>query len=594
MFHHSTTQSSLFESTYQMSERKQRRLEKTWARIFRERCLPLIDEDAFRSFYCEDNGAPCKSIRVVVGALILKDLLDLTDVETQDAIDFDLRWHLALGLDPCDDASHVAQRTLQYFRAKLLEHELAVLLFQTMTDRLIARLGISVRQQRLDTTHLLSNFAQLTRLGVFCETHRVFLQAVRRADPALLMLLPATLRRRYLDEEDERSSYDDARASETRRRLGVAARDAYRICDALRGRTLPEAVAEAYALEERLLAEHCTLVGDPQAADPGDGDADLAPVPVVAKEAKALDPSCLQTPHDPGVTYSGHKGQGYEALITETCTPENPVQLITHISLERSCESDADRVVPTIEVLEERQMAPETLYGDTSFGSTDNVLACAQHGIELVAPQPGKASREPAALPDGLVDVRDFTVQLIPTALPSSCPAGVQATHTRLWLDAEEGMLAALQMPTTACQSCPRRGKCPAVTTETGVTVMMLPLHALLPYWRRAAERSEAFRERYNVRAGIEGTNSELKRGPGLDNLRVRGAPRVLFSLALKSLACNLKRAMRYWLDTNGASKHMYVFWSFYAQRQVNPMHYFACFARNFSLYSVPNRVLEV
>ena len=73
-----------------MSDKKRGRLEKTWAKTFRERCLPLIDEELFRPLYCEDNGAPCKSIRVVVGALILQALFDLTDAEAQWHIDFDL------------------------------------------------------------------------------------------------------------------------------------------------------------------------------------------------------------------------------------------------------------------------------------------------------------------------------------------------------------------------------------------------------------------------------------------------------------------------------------------------------------------------
>ena len=42
---------------------------------------------------------------------------------------------------------------------------------------------------------------------------------------------------------------------------------------------------------------------------------------------------------------------------------------------------------------------------------------------------------------------------------------------------------------------------------------------------RRRAEANGEWRERYAVRAGIEGTNSELKRRHGLGHLRVRGAP---------------------------------------------------------------------
>src|SRR3990170_7754394 len=98
MFRHSTTQSSLFESSFQMSERKRCRLEKTRAKDYRTHCLPMIDEEIFRPLYCEDNGAPCKSVRLVVGVLLLQAMFDLTDEEAEQCVDFDIRWHKAFGL----------------------------------------------------------------------------------------------------------------------------------------------------------------------------------------------------------------------------------------------------------------------------------------------------------------------------------------------------------------------------------------------------------------------------------------------------------------------------------------------------------------
>jgi hypothetical protein len=59
---------------------------------------------------------------------------------------------------------------------------------------------------------------------------------------------------------------------------------------------------------------------------------------------------------------------------------------------------------------------------------------------------------------------------------------------------------------------------------------------------RRKAEATEEWRKRYAVRAGIEGTNSELKRAHGLGRLRVRGKPRVRLTVYFKALACNIKR----------------------------------------------------
>ena len=58
---------------------------------------------------------------------------------------------------------------------------------------------------------------------------------------------------------------------------------------------------------------------------------------------------------------------------------------------------------------------------------------------------------------------------------------------------------------------------------------------------RRKAESDGQWRQRYGLRAGIERTNSELKRRHGLGRLRVRGGERVRLAVYLKALACNVK-----------------------------------------------------
>jgi hypothetical protein len=544
MFRRSSSQGSLWDSEFQMSDRKRGRLEKTWAKVFRERCWPLIDEEMFRPLYCEDNGTPCKSVRLVVAVTLLRHLFDLTQEETQYHVDFDLRWHLALGLDPCDDDDYVSERTLRYFEVKLVEHELVGVLFTELTDQLLDRLGVKTGQQRLDTTHLLPNVARLSRLGLFCETHRVLLKALRREAASLLERRPPSLRRRYLREDGTDSSYDDARASDSRRRLGVAARDAFRLREALRGVALPADSAAAYAVLTRLVDEHCEVVPEAQAAAAEDAAADLPAVPVVVQEAKTLTGAVLQTPHDPGVTYSGHKGQGYEGLLAETCDPDNAVQLITPVSLERSGESDAARVLPTVAALAAREIAPETLLADTSFGSQANYEACAVRGIELIAPLPG-AGGEASALAAADAEA-GFHVQCFPGDLPSVCPAGVEAQATVVRQTAA-GPVALVHLPAGACEGCTRRASCPLVTTPAGQTVALLEIGETLRDDRRAFVRTAAFQDAYRPRAGIEGTNSELKRGQGLGDVRVRGQARMELALTMRVLACNVKRALQYW-----------------------------------------------
>jgi hypothetical protein len=57
-----------------------------------------------------------------------------------------------------------------------------------------------------------------------------------------------------------------------------------------------------------------------------------------------------------------------------------------------------------------------------------------------------------------------------------------------------------------------------------------------------ADQQTTSWKERYKIRAGIEATNSELKRSYGVGKLRVRRMTKVLFAVSCKLIACNVKR----------------------------------------------------
>jgi hypothetical protein len=63
---------------------------------------------------------------------------------------------------------------------------------------------------------------------------------------------------------------------------------------------------------------------------------------------------------------------------------------------------------------------------------------------------------------------------------------------------------------------------------------------------RRRYEDTPEFRKRYAARAGIEATASELKRAHGMGRLWVRRDSRVRLAVFLKSIACNVKRMVKY------------------------------------------------
>lgn len=542
MFRERSPQESLWQSEFLVPPAKAKRLERSWAELFRSRALPLIDEGCFACMYCPDNGRPNRAVQTVLGVLVLKEMFDLTDEEALEQLEFNLLWQHALRLTV--EEAHLPQKTLHNFRARLMVHDGGRLAFVQTTDAIIAALGIRTGKQRLDSTHIMSNIATLTRLGLFCETLRVFLRAVQEKRPEFGGRIPAGLLRRYLKEDGEATAYEDARSGDGRRRLAVAARDLYRLVEQFRG-TGVRKLAE-YKLLRRLLQEQCH-VGKHGDGRPGDDDDDAGEgrVPVALKDPREIPGGSLQSPHDPEATYSGHKGKGYEVQVAETCDPKNVTQILTYVEPTPSSGSDAAVPVPMVEELAERDIQPEEVYSDTTYGSGRNGFELARRGTELVSPVPGTAP-EPTPEPegDGEPRLRAVDFQIDPTERQATvCPAGHHAVEE--WTATEAPDRVELYFARTTCEACPLRPRCPVkLDRRAGLYVLKTDLIRVNIEQRRRTQAGEAWRQRYAVRAGIEATNSELKRRHGLGRLRVRGGLRVRLAVYLKALACNVKRML--------------------------------------------------
>lgn len=475
MFRLTDPQQNLFDATG-LPPKKRTACERSWAGAFRQKALPILlrAESEFSEFYDDGNGRPNRSVALVLGALILKEANDLTDEEALDALRFDMRWWWAF--DMKSEEAELCQKTLHNFRVKLIAGGKGALVFRQVTDELIQALGLDVSRQRLDSTHILSNFARLNRLGLFCETIRIFLHALKKSHPQEHGRLPGGLLKRH----GEESWYRDARREEGPRRLGVVARDLYRLVEKFRTHAAIGKMDE-FKLLERLLSEQCEI--DTTAAAPREDDDDRGDgaAPVKPKQAMEVESNTLQTPHDPDVTYSGHKGKGYEVQISETCVAENPVEMITHVAVTPSACSDAKATIPVIEALQHAGQKPAELVADTTYSGATNAAEAAKRGVNLLAPAPAQGKPEAG---------KDYPA---PEAV---CPTG---------------------------------------RTKAGE-------------WLKRQEAQPDFQERYAIRAGIEATNSELKRVQGLGKLRVRRDGRVKLAVYLKTTGCNLRRALRYWL----------------------------------------------
>ena len=541
MFRRRDPQTTMFESGFLIPAAKAKRLRASWAHVFCTRALPLIDEDLFASLYCPDNGRPNRSVQTVMGVLILKDIFNLTDEEALERLEFDLQWQYGLGLTP--EEAHLPQKTLHNFRARMMDHEAGWLAFASVADGVIGVLGTQVSRQRLDSTQVMSNIAVLTRLGLFCETIRVFLSRLQQEHPRLYGHVPAGLVGRYLKDGGSPSGYQDARSADGPRRLSVCARDLYRLGHLFEGTAAQD--LEAYGLLTRLLEEQCQVVDEKQSPRKDDDDRGDGAVPVVLKDPKDVSPTSLQSPHDPDATYSKRKGKGYEIQVAETCHEDNVTEVITHVAVSPVCGQDAQATVPALEDLAQRGQQPEELVADTAYGSANNALEAERMGAELVSPVAGSAPLpEPQVAPASRpLTATDFVVDAA-LADPAVCPAGHFAVDQEA--HQKKANCVELRFEAQTCEACPLFARCPAQLAADGTAYgVSVDLGAANLERRRRAQADGTFQARYRIRAGIEATNSELKRRHGLGELRVRGRPRVVLAVYLKAAACNVKRMVR-------------------------------------------------
>lgn len=571
MFRSTDPQTSLLESYHLLPPAKRARLDKSWALPFREKVLPLIDEEVFRDAFAADGvGRPNRSIRLLTAVHLLKEWYDLTDTQALEQLEYNLQWHYALGLEA--QQAHLCQKTLHNYRMKLMASGRAQKMFETVTRGLAAQDGLAFGQQRLDSTHVISNIAALTRLGLFVETVTQFVRRLRADAVVKLSALDGGYKARYLDRQ---GYFGDVKKEQARRRLPVVARDIYSLVTAFKDDSVVKDW-ESFQLLVRLMNEQIDIA---EPSDSSEGSVVVAP-----REAKEISSTSLQSPHDPDASY-GRKGKGFQLQVSETCEESNVYQVVTGVALEGAHESDQHAVGPMLEQLACAEMKPEILFADTGYGSGANIVSCREQGVDLKAPvrDPGAPEKvdywQEAVEPSKsqAVPVEAPTVEEVSTTSPPSAPADTTATVelesaplAQIGLDDfnfDETFSSVLSCPAgtspskqaaaakgrkqatfsvDSCQGCLLARRCPAKKLQSGNRRLRWHPPKAATAARQREQQTAAFKERYKIRSGVESTMGELKHCHGAAGLRVRGRKRVNIVLHFKVLAMNIKRALGY------------------------------------------------
>jgi hypothetical protein len=265
----------------------------------------------------------------------------------------------------------------------------------------------------------------------------------------------------------------------------------------------------------------------------------------IAKENKELPAGSLQSLDDLEATYHTKGTQhykGYVANVTETCDPENEVQLITKVQVASNTVADPSLLNEALPDLKQRTDL-HTLLTDGGFPSETNDNDLRDFDIRLI--QTGIRGTKPDP---NRFHLTDFQIEQDACGHPTgvTCPNGQFALATP---GKTSGWFA--RFPADACSVCPFQlnQRCRAKPQKRDSRYF---IDFTLPELAVALRRKDYIAQKHderNLRAAVEATVRSLKHPFPADKLPVRGKFRMTCMVIASALHVNVRRIWRYQVE---------------------------------------------
>ena len=410
----------------------------------------IVRDEDFAECYSQRMGRPSIAPSLLARVLLLQHRTGASDEQAMEAVAWDLRWKIALGLPVDHQGWHPT--SLTKFRARLLLHNKERLALEN-TLRLAEELGLldGTAEQIIDSTPMLGAAATQDTVRLVRHGVRKLLDAVAAADEAVAGQLDRALQFDYHRPADKPDCAWRMKA-ERERMLTRVAQDALRALGAVEqaeGLLADERIADAY----RLLVE---LVGQ-------DFDLDDDDVPRLHRGTRAgRILSTVDTEMRHGRKSQHQRFDGYKLSATATNTP---VPLITAVEVAPASEQDGPRATHLVDAQSDARR-PKRLVGDTAYGTGPVRAELAERGIEVLAPIAEGTPRE------GRLGKRDFLIDLAKGIV--GCPGGRTAS-----IRTEPSGQRRAAFAKAGCDRCALRDRC--VSPARGnKTVLLAPDEQLL------------------------------------------------------------------------------------------------------------------
>ena len=393
----------------------------------------IVRDEDFAECYSSRMGRPSIPPSQLAKVMLLQHRTGVSDEQAMEAVAWDLRWKVALGLPVDHEGWHAT--SLTRFRARLLLHGKEQLALEN-TLRLAEEIGLleGSAEQIIDSTPMLGAAATQDTVRLVRHGVRKLLDAVASLDADAAGRLDDGLDFDYA-RPGEKPDCRWRKKAERERMLTRVAEDAERALQAVEqtGGLLSDERVEA---AHRLLRE---LIGQ-------DFDIDEDGVPRLHRgTASGRIISTVDTEMRHGRKSQHQRFDGYKLSAAATNTPE---PLITAIEVAPASEQDGPQAKHLVDGQPEGRR-PARVLGDTAYGTGPVRAELAARDVEVLAPVPAGTVKE------GRLAKHDFAIDL--GAGTVTCPAGHVAQ-----IRAEPSGARRASFAKRICNGCPLRDRCVA------------------------------------------------------------------------------------------------------------------------------------
>ncbi len=504
-------QKSFFGFESSLPEKLLKALHKSEEYSFYEIIFRNIDEKKFSVLYSDKASRPNAPVNCLVAALILKSKYNWTYEQLFKNLSFNLLTKTALGLDsladiPFDDA------TIFNFQNRLLSYEvktgenLLETVFDNLTQEQIKKLKLKTNIQRIDSVMASSNIRSYSRLQLLIE---VLIRLWRILDAEDKKLFQSKFSN-YVVQSSGQYIYKMQSVELPREITQIA--EIYQFCQENILSKYQE--TSFYQIFERIYTEHFTVFENK----------------IEVKPKEALGSSCLQSPDDLDSTFRDKRGESFRGQlinVTETCSKENPINLISDVAVSRNNVDDGDVLNDRIDIIIDKTPDLVEIHTDGGYGNSRNDLKfeeyCITHVQTAVRGRQCEVAIEIKQTSEGAYNVK--------------CPmqnadSVISGNKYKCLFDKE------------ICNNCQYAGKCPAVQRKACRTYFFK--HE--DYLRNKRNRNLLAIpiERRELRSNVEATIHEFACRMKAHKLKVRTAFKTRLFAFTVAIGINFGRIFRY------------------------------------------------